>query len=86
MSLSASSSWSPQWWWWAVAGVFNDVGSAGSSLTHSFSLFGYHVTSYRPARYCLYGVVVGSRRARARPAPRPCTPGSRRRSSATAAN
>ena len=41
-----------------VAGVFNNVGS-GHALTHSFSLFGYHVTGSTGALF-LYGIVVGA--------------------------
>ena len=41
-----------------VAGVFNNVGS-GHTLTHGFSLFGYHVTGSTGALF-LYGIVVGA--------------------------
>ena len=41
-----------------VAGVFNNVGS-GHALTHSFSVFGYHVTGSTGALF-LYGIVVGA--------------------------
>ena len=41
-----------------VAGVFNNVGS-GHALTHSFSVFGYHMTGSTGALF-LYGIVVGA--------------------------
>ena len=41
-----------------VAGVFNNVGS-GHALTHSFSLFGDHITGSTGALF-LYGIVVGA--------------------------
>ena len=41
-----------------VAGVFNNVGS-GHALTHSFSVFGYHVTGSTGALF-LYGIVIGA--------------------------
>jgi gas vesicle protein len=41
-----------------VAGVFNNLGS-GHTLTHGFSVFGYHVTGSTGVLF-LYGIVVGA--------------------------